>query len=232
MEMKNRIHPAFRWHGTGVLEKCVCEPLCLKGWQGGNRGKRPRKRRSPHTSPLPPHTCPPPPPNQPTHPPHRLKHRSGSPGSLLQVQPPLRNFLPLASCPGPAHSQKARLPSLFVLPKHVVLFAFHVLEVKVGSGHALVDVLDVVACGLKVGRGIVGSGGEDLGQTKTDETEMFVHSRWCAKVYVQNQTSPTSKILASKDKQQNITSNEFFPFNTTFTSPMSRMFKNTLKVCS
>lgn len=108
---------------------------------------------------------------------------------LLRVLPPLRNALPPASCPGPAHSQTPRLPSLFVLPEHVVLFALHVLEVKVGPGHALVDVLDVVARGLEVGCGVVGPRGEDLDKTKM-ETKISDG---------QNQTSPASEILASKE---------------------------------
>lgn len=53
-------------------------------------------------------------------------------------------------------------PSLLILPKDVVLFALHVLKVKVGPSHAFVDVLDVIASGLKVSRGIVGAWGKDL----------------------------------------------------------------------
>lgn len=47
-------------------------------------------------------------------------------------------------------------PSLLVLAEHVVLFALHVFKVKVAPSHAFVDVLDVVASGLKVGGGVVG----------------------------------------------------------------------------
>lgn len=75
-------------------------------------------------------------------------------------QPPLRPFsadsaasLALfrpASSPGPLYC------SLLILPKHIVLFALHVLKVKVAPGHTFVDVLDVVASGLEVSGGIVG----------------------------------------------------------------------------
>lgn len=47
--------------------------------------------------------------------------------------------------------------SLLILPKHIVLFALHVLKVKVAPGHTFVDVLDVVASGLEVSGGIVGA---------------------------------------------------------------------------
>lgn len=47
--------------------------------------------------------------------------------------------------------------SLFVLPVNVILLAFHVLEVKVCSSHSLVDVLDVIACSLKMCGGIIGT---------------------------------------------------------------------------
>lgn len=55
--------------------------------------------------------------------------------------------------------------SLLILPKHIVLFAFHVLKVKVASGHTLVDVLDVVAGGLEVSGGVVGRRGKYLNET-------------------------------------------------------------------
>lgn len=47
--------------------------------------------------------------------------------------------------------------SLLVLTKHIVLFAFHVLKVKVGACHTPVDVLDVITSGLKMGGGIIRS---------------------------------------------------------------------------
>lgn len=62
--------------------------------------------------------------------------------------------------PPPPPSRAGR--SLFVLPEHVVLFALHVLKVKVAARHALVDVLDVVAGGFKVSGRVVGARGEDL----------------------------------------------------------------------
>lgn len=55
-----------------------------------------------------------------------------------------------------ALSRKPLYCSLLILPKHVVLFALHVLKVKVAASHALVDILDVVAGGLEVGGGVVG----------------------------------------------------------------------------
>lgn len=55
-----------------------------------------------------------------------------------------------------ALSRKPLYCSLLILPKHVVLFALHVLKVKVAASHALVDILDVVAGSLKVGGGVVG----------------------------------------------------------------------------
>lgn len=64
-----------------------------------------------------------------------------------------------ASTPFPSHALSQKPPlssSLLILPKHIVLFAFHVLKVKVAPGHAFVDVLDVVASGLEVSGGIVG----------------------------------------------------------------------------
>ncbi|KAF3860888.1 hypothetical protein F7725_001143 [Dissostichus mawsoni] len=70
--------------------------------------------------------------------------------------------------------------SLLILPKHVVLFALHVLKVKVAAGHALVDVLDVVAGGLEVSGGIVGAGGEDLGEIKqqTENLQRLCEDHW------------------------------------------------------
>lgn len=61
-----------------------------------------------------------------------------------------------ASSPGPALSQKPLYCSLLILPKHIVLFALHVLKVKVAASHAFVDILDVVAGGLEVSGGVVG----------------------------------------------------------------------------
>lgn len=81
----------------------------------------------------------------------------GSPGSLPPRPPPLR------APPSPSRKPLFHR-SLLILPEHVVLFALHVLKVKVAPGHALVDVLDVVAGGLEVSGGVVGPGGEDLGE--------------------------------------------------------------------
>lgn len=72
-------------------------------------------------------------------------------------------------CPAPSPGPAPSTPSLLVLAEHVVLFALHVFKVKVAPGHALVDVLDVVASGLKVGGGVVGGGGEDLGDDRREE---------------------------------------------------------------
>lgn len=80
--------------------------------------------------------------------------------ALEAPTPPLS--LPQAPPPSPcllsrhALSRKPLYCSLLILPKHVVLFALHVLKVKVAASHALVDILDVVAGGLKVGGGVVG----------------------------------------------------------------------------
>lgn len=52
--------------------------------------------------------------------------------------------------------------SLVSFSKDVILFALHVLKVKGGPCHALVDVFDVVAGCLKVCGGIIGAGTEHL----------------------------------------------------------------------
>lgn len=54
---------------------------------------------------------------------------------------------------------------LLVAPfaEDVVLLALHFGKIKVCASHTLVDVLDVIAGGLKVSRGIVGARDEDLG---------------------------------------------------------------------
>lgn len=72
---------------------------------------------------------------------------------------------PLATfCPASSLGPRPLCCSLLILPEHIVLFAFHVLKVKVAPGHALVDVLDVVASGLEVSGGIVGPWCKDLGE--------------------------------------------------------------------
>ena len=53
-------------------------------------------------------------------------------------------------------------PSLVSFPKDIILFALHVLKVKGGACHALVDVFDVVAGCLKVCGSVVGAGTEHL----------------------------------------------------------------------
>lgn len=69
-------------------------------------------------------------------------------------------------CPAPSFDLSPRhthpVFSLLVLPEHVVLFALHVLKVKVSPRHALVDVLDVVAGRFEVRGGVVRSRAEDL----------------------------------------------------------------------
>lgn len=62
----------------------------------------------------------------------------------------------LLSQPRPLSEAPSLTRSLLILPKHIVLFALHVLKVKVAPGHTFVDVLDVVASGLEVSGGIVG----------------------------------------------------------------------------
>ena len=52
--------------------------------------------------------------------------------------------------------------SLVSFSKHVILFALHVLKVKSGACHALVDVFDVIAGCLEVCGGIIGAGTEHL----------------------------------------------------------------------
>lgn len=52
--------------------------------------------------------------------------------------------------------------SLVSFSKDIILFALHVLKVKGGACHALVDVFDVIACCLKVCGGIIGAGTEHL----------------------------------------------------------------------
>lgn len=84
--------------------------------------------------------------------------RLSTAGSVASLRP--------ASSPGPALSRKPLYCSLLILPKHVVLFALHVLKVKVAPGHTFVDVLDVIARGLKVSGGVIGPWGEDLGKNK------------------------------------------------------------------
>lgn len=159
--MKDRINPAFRWQRR-VLEQCVCvcvcEQLCV--WTRVREGGDARKRRqtaedgqSPEARTLYHH---------PTH--LVLQDCSGSSprlstaGSVASLRP--------ASSPGPALSRKPLYRSLLILPKHVVLFALHVLKVKVAPGHTFVDVLDVIARGLKVSGGVIGPWGEDLGMNK------------------------------------------------------------------
>lgn len=66
--------------------------------------------------------------------------------------------------PAPPSLGKPLDHSLLILPKHIVLFALHVLKVKVAARHTFVDVLDVVASGLEVSGGIIGPRGEDLGK--------------------------------------------------------------------
>lgn len=102
---------------------------------------------------------------------HPYRHPIG--GLLGQTPPPttrtprpstsgLCRLLRPFSSPGPALSRKPLYHSLLILPKHVVLFALHVLKVKVAPSHTFVDVFDVVAGGLKVSGGVVGPRGEDL----------------------------------------------------------------------
>lgn len=69
--------------------------------------------------------------------------------------------------PRPLSRPHPLYPSLLVLAEHVVLFALHVFKVKVAPSHAFVDVLDVITSGLKVGGGIVGTRGKDLGKKKS-----------------------------------------------------------------
>lgn len=52
--------------------------------------------------------------------------------------------------------------SLVRFSKDIVLFALHVLKVKGRASHAFVDVFDVIAGGLKVCGGIIGTGAEHL----------------------------------------------------------------------
>lgn len=52
--------------------------------------------------------------------------------------------------------------SLVSFPEDIVLFALHVLKVKGGACHALVDVFDVIASCLEVCGGIIGAGTEHL----------------------------------------------------------------------
>lgn len=52
--------------------------------------------------------------------------------------------------------------SLVSFSKDIVLFALHVLKVKGGACHTLVDVFDVIAGCLKVCGGIIGAGTEHL----------------------------------------------------------------------
>ena len=78
--------------------------------------------------------------------------------SFFNLSPSLLSR-PLPSRRGPS------IDSLLILPKHIILFALHVLKVKVAPGHAFVDVLDVIAGGLKVSGGIIGPRGKDLDKT-------------------------------------------------------------------
>lgn len=55
-----------------------------------------------------------------------------------------------------------------VFPIDVVFLALHFLKVKLGPGHPLVDVLNVVTGGLKVSGSIIGAGDEDLKQNHKD----------------------------------------------------------------
>lgn len=94
---------------------------------------------------------------------------SGSPAPLPRALPPPPAFLPLFTPPPLQAPPSLRSPfycSLLILPKHIVLFALHVLKVKVAAGHAFVDILDVVAGGLEVSGGVVGPWGEHLGEIK------------------------------------------------------------------
>ncbi len=78
------------------------------------------------------------------------------PDPLRQALPPLFASFRPASSPGPALSRKPLYCSLLILPKHIILFALHVLKVKVAPGHTFVDVFDVIAGGLEVSGGVVG----------------------------------------------------------------------------
>lgn len=75
----------------------------------------------------------------------------------------IKNSFSLLSPPLPCPD--APPSSLLILPKHIVLFALHVLKVKVAACHTLVDVLDVVAGGLEVSGGVVGRRGKYLNET-------------------------------------------------------------------
>lgn len=82
-----------------------------------------------------------------------LKHCLGS-----STESPVASSFASTSFPSLALSQKPPplSSSLLILPKHIVLFAFHVFKVKVAPGRTFVDVLDVIASGLEVSGGIVG----------------------------------------------------------------------------
>lgn len=108
-----------------------------------------RGQAEPRSAPLPP--------------PHPFVFRRTAQAAPALYRRLCRLFRPFSS-PGPALSRKPLYRSLLILPKHIVLFALHVLKVKVAPGHTFVDVLDVVASGLKVSGGVVGARGEDLGK--------------------------------------------------------------------
>lgn len=79
------------------------------------------------------------------------------------TESPVASSFASTSFPSLALSQKPPISSsLLILPKHIVLFAFHVFKVKVAPGRTFVDVLDVIASGLEVSGGIVGPWCEDL----------------------------------------------------------------------
>lgn len=161
--MKDRINPAFQWQrGVWVFERCVCVCLwafmCLNVFQEREwrkeREANGRGQAEPRSPPLPP--------------PHRRTAWADPPTPTTTTRTPrpstsgLCRLLRPFSSPGPALSRKPLYHSLLILPKHVVLFALHVLKVKVAPSHTFVDVFDVVAGGLKVSGGVVGPRGEDL----------------------------------------------------------------------
>lgn len=163
--MKDRINPAFQWQreGVWVFEQCVCvslwafyvsERVSRESGTLGKGGKPAESRQSPDAHPSP----------------HPFEFKG-----LLRRPLALHRRLCRLFCPffSPRLLSRPRpLPdaplyrSLLILPKHIVLFALHVLKVKVAPGHTFVDVLDVVASGLEVSGGIVGAWGEDLGTKK------------------------------------------------------------------
>lgn len=102
-----------------------------------------------------------------------------------------------------------------VFPVDVVFLALHFLKVKLGAGHPLVDVFNVVTGGLKVSGSIIGAGNEDLKQNHRDvrrgrlpttpapmpSSDRHAHLAFCSQVFWYEEVTDANESGGKKNEK-------------------------------